>query len=61
VKEQLFRPLECAVADGVTVGHFATLIYLAHVIVIILHNLRLYGLSSFITEITFRWGIVNIS
>ena len=60
VKEQFFRPLECAAADGVTVGHSVTLIHISHVKVIILHNLRLYDFSSFITEITFHWGIVNI-
>ena len=60
MKEQFFRPFECATADEVTVGHSVTLIHIAHVKVIILHNLRLYGFSSFITEITFRWGIVNI-
>jgi len=61
VKEQFFRPLECATADGLIVGHSVTLIHIAHVMVIILNSLRLYGFSSFITEITFRWGIVNMS
>jgi len=61
MKEQFFRPLECASAGGGTVGHCATLIYIAHMMVIIHHNLRLYGFSSLITEITFRWGIMNIS
>ena len=60
MKEQFFCPLESAAADGVTVGHSVTLIHVAYVKVIILHSLRLYGFSSFITEITFCWGIVNI-
>jgi len=61
VKEQFFRPLECVTADGVTVGHSVTLIHIAHIMVIIHHNLQLYGFSSLITEITFRWDILNIS
>jgi len=61
MKEQFFCPLECAMADGVTVSHSVTLIHIAHMMVIIHHNLRLYGFSSFIEEITFRWGTVNIS
>jgi len=56
MKEHFFRPLECAMADGVTVSHSVTLIHIAHMMVIIHHNLRLYGFSSFIAEITFRWG-----
>jgi hypothetical protein len=51
----------CVMADGVTVGHSVTLIHVPHMMVIIHHNLQLYGFSSFITEITFRWGILNIS
>ena len=60
VKEQFFRPLECAPADGVTVGHSVTLIHTAHMTVIIHHSLRLYGFSCLVAEITFHWGIVNI-
>jgi hypothetical protein len=48
-------------ADGVTVGLSVTLIHRAYTMVIIHHYLRLYGYSSVITEITFRWGTVNIS
>ena len=43
MKEQFFCPLECAPAGGVTVGHSVTLIHIAHMMVIIHHNLRLYG------------------
>jgi hypothetical protein len=53
MKEQYFRPLQCAMADGVTVGHSVTPIHIAHVLVIIHHNLWLYGFSSLIIEITF--------
>ena len=56
MKEQFFRPLECATADGVTVGHSVTLVHIAHMLVIICHNLRLYSFSSSIAEITFCWG-----
>ena len=58
--EQFFHPLECAQADGVTVGHSVPLIHIAHMMVIIHHNLWLYSFSSLIAEITFCWGIVNI-
>ena len=51
--EQYFRLLQCATAEGVTVGHCVTLIHIAHLIVIIHHNLPLYGSSSLSTEITF--------
>jgi len=61
MKEQLFRPLECAPAGGVTASHSVTLIHKAHMMVIIHHNFWLYGFSSLIAEITFRWGIMNIS
>ena len=54
MKEQFFRPLECALAAGVTVGHSVTLIHIAHMMVITHHNLRLYGFSSLIADITFR-------
>ena len=60
-EEQFFRQLERAPAGGVTVGHSVTLIHIAHMMVIIHHNLRLYGFSSLIAEITFRWGTMNIS
>ena len=61
MKEQFFHLLECARADGVTVSNSVTLIHIAHMMVIIHHNVQLYGLSSFTAEITFHWGTVNIS
>jgi hypothetical protein len=61
MKEQFFRPLQCAPVVGVTVGHYVTLIHIAYMMVIIYHNLRRNGFSSLIAEIAFRWGIVNIS
>jgi hypothetical protein len=54
MKEQFFRLLECAPADGVTVGLSVTLIHIARMMVIIHHNLRHYGFSSLIAENTFR-------
>jgi len=60
-KEQFFRPLEFSPAGGINVGHSGTLNHIAYMMVIIHHNLRLYGLSSLIEEITFGWGIMNIS
>jgi hypothetical protein len=59
MKEQFFRPLECSTAYGVTVGHSVTFIHIAHMTVIFHHNFWLCGFS-FIAEITFLWGIVNI-
>jgi len=47
MKEQYFRPLLCSPADGVTVGHSVTLNHIAHIMVIIHHNLRFYGFSYF--------------
>ena len=51
MKEQFFRPRECANA-----GHSAILIHIDHMIVIMHHSLRDYGFSSIISEISFRWG-----
>ena len=59
MKEEFFRPLECVPADEVTVGHSVTLIHTANLMVIIHHNLQLYGFSCLIAEITFCRGIVN--
>jgi hypothetical protein len=60
MKEQFFHPLECSMAYGVTVGHSVTFMHIAHMTVILHRNFWLYGFSSFIAEITFHWGIVNI-
>jgi hypothetical protein len=61
MKEQFFFFFLCAPADGVSVGDSVTLIHIAHMMVIIPHNLWLYGFFSLTAEITFRWGIVNIT
>ena len=59
-KKNFFCPLECTPADGVTVVHSVALIHIDHMMVVIHHNLQLYGFSSSIAEINFQWGIVNI-
>jgi hypothetical protein len=61
MKEQFFRPIERTSAYGVPVGHSVSLIYIAFMMALIHHNLRLYVFSSLIAEINFCWGIVNIS
>jgi hypothetical protein len=60
MKEEFFHPLEFMPVSGVTVGHSATHIDISHMMVIIRHNLQLYGFSSLIAKITFCWGIMNI-
>ena len=60
MKEQFFCPFECAPAGGITDGHSVTLIHTAHMMVIIHHNLQLYGFSCLTAEITPHWDIVNI-
>ena len=42
------------------VCHSISLIYIAHVAVIIRHSLRLYGLPIVITEITLCWCVVYV-
>ena len=59
-KNSFFHPLDCALVDGVTVCHFVSLIHIAHVMVIIHHNLQLYGFSSFTAGITFHRSIMNV-
>jgi hypothetical protein len=60
MKEKLFHPLEFMPANGLTVSHFVTPIHISHKMVIIRHNLQLYGFSTLIAESTVCWGIVNI-
>ena len=52
--KQLFCSLECATIDGVTDCHSVTLIHVANMMVIIYHNLQLYGFSFLTGEITFH-------
>ena len=60
MEKQFFHPLEWATADGVTDCQSVTLIHITHVMVIIHHNLHLYGFSFLIREITFHWTVMNI-
>ena len=52
MEEELLCPLLCETVDRISISHSISLIYIAHVGVIIGHNLRLYGLTIIIAEIT---------
>ena len=59
--EEFLCPLTCATDDRIGFCHSISLIYIAHVAVIIRYNLRLYDLPIIIEEITLRWWIVYVS
>jgi len=46
--------------DRIRICHSVSLIYMAHVAVIIRHNLWLYGLPVIIAEITLCWWVVYV-
>jgi len=52
--------LPCVTVDRVRISHSNALIHTAHVMIIISHNLRLYGFPVVIAEITLCWGIMNV-
>jgi len=54
MEKELFCPLPYLTADWVTISHSVTLIYIAHVTVIIFHIFWLYRIALFIKEI-FIW------
>ena len=56
MEEEFLCPLPCAMVFC----HSVSLIYIAHVAVVIRHNLRLYGLPIIITEITLCWWIMYV-
>jgi hypothetical protein len=58
--EKNFCPLPCATVDRIGILHSISLIYVTHVVVIIRHKLRLYGLPISITEITLCWYVVYV-
>ncbi len=60
MEEQFLCPLPCATVDRIRICHSISLIYIAHVAVIIRHNLRLYGLPISIAEITLCWCVVYV-
>ena len=60
MEEEFLCPLPCATVDRIRICHSISLIYIAHVAVIVRHNLRLYGLSITIAEITLCWWVVYV-
>ena len=60
MEEEFLCPRPCATVDRIGFCHSISLIYTAHVAVIIRHNLQLYGLPIIIAEITLCWCVVNI-
>ena len=60
MEEAFLCPLPCTMVDRIRIRHSISLIYIAHVAVIIRHNLRLYGLPISIAEITLCWCIVYV-
>ena len=59
-EEWFFDPLLCAMADGVAVGHPISVIHMAHVIIIIDHNLQLYGLCISLADSDFCGEVVYV-
>jgi hypothetical protein len=57
---QFLCPFPCAKVDRIRIRHSVSLIYTAHVAVIIVHNLWLYGLPIVITKITLCWSVVDV-
>ena len=60
MEEEFLCQPPCATVERIGFCHSVSLIYLAHVAVIIRHNLRLYGLTIFIAEITLCWWIMYV-
>ena len=60
MEEQFLCPLPCATVDRVRICYSISLIYIAHVAVIICHNSGLYGLPITIAEITFCWCVMHV-
>ncbi len=60
MEEQFLCSLPCATVDRVRICHSISFIYIANVAVIICHNLRLYGLTIIIAEITLCLYIVHV-
>ena len=61
MEEEFLCPLPCATVDRIGISRSISLIYIAHVAVIIRHNLRLYGLPVIIAEITFCRCVVDVT
>jgi hypothetical protein len=60
VKKQFFHPFSSVSANGVTVCHVVTLVYVPHVSAIVLFNGWLQNTSVLITQITFCWRTMHI-
>ena len=60
MEEEFLCPLPCATVDRIRFCHSISLMYVAHVAVIILHNLQLYGLPITIADITLYWWVVYV-
>jgi hypothetical protein len=60
MEEQFLCPLPCATVDRKRICHSISLIYTAHVAVIIRHNLWLYGLPIIMAKITLCWSVVDV-
>jgi len=60
MEEGFLCSVPCATVDRIGVCHSVSLIYIAHVAVIIRHNLRLYDLPIVIAEITLCWYVVYV-
>jgi len=60
MEEELLCPLPCATVNRIGICHSICLMYIAHVAVIICHNLRLCGLPVIIAEITLCWWVMDV-
>ena len=60
MEEESLGPLPCATVDRIRICHSISLNYIAHVEVIIRHNLQLYGLTIIIAEISLCWWVMDV-
>ena len=60
MEEEFLCPLPCVTVDRIGICHSISLIYIAHVAVIIRHNLRLYCLPVIIAEIALCWWVMDV-
>ena len=56
-----YESLPSTTVDKIGFCHSISLIYVAHVAVIIRHNLRIYGLPIIVAEITLCWWTICLS
>ena len=60
MEAEFLCPFPCTTVDRIGFCHSISLIYIAHVAVIIRHNLRLYGLPIIVAEITLCWWTMYV-